>query len=184
MAAVAAGLLCVWLTTRQNVWCWPIGLVQVVLFIYVFWQAKLYSDVLLHVVYVGLQLWGWHQWLYGSREQQPLHVARLTALGAAVCIGIGIVGTASLGGAMAAFTDASLPYWDAAIAAFSLVAQFLLARKLLENWLFWMFVDVLGVGVYSAKGLYPTAGLYAIFFLLCVIGWLSWKKELRSHQPG
>src|SRR6186713_1576479 len=118
--AVAFGLLSVWLTVRRNVWCWPTGLVQVVLFIHVFYQASLYSDALLHVVYVVLQFYGWHQWLYGGRDRRPPPVTRLSPAEGLAWLGVGAIGTYALGDVMARFTDASLPFWDAAIAALSL----------------------------------------------------------------
>ena len=171
--AVAFGLLSVWLTTRQSLWCWPTGLVQVVLFLFVFWDAKLYSDVILHAVYVVLQLYGWAYWKFGGGNRTKLPVTRLHPVVAVAWVGVIGVGTLAWGYGMASFTDAALPYWDAGIAVASLVAQYLMTRKYLENWLVWMAVDVVAVGVYAVKDLYLTAGLYAVFFVLCVFGLVS-----------
>ena len=180
IVAVCFGVACVWLTIRQNIWCWPTGLVQVVLFIWIFYQAKLYSDVMLHVVYVVLGFYGWWYWLHGGREAKQLPVTRLPSKHLVLWIMLGAAGTAALGGAMARYTDAALPYWDAATTVLSLVAQYLLARKVLENWEFWIVVDVIAVGVYLTKELYLTSGLYAVFLILAVIGLITWMRNLSK----
>jgi nicotinamide mononucleotide transporter len=184
IVAVVFGLLCVWLTTRQNVWCWPTGLVQVVLFVYVFFQAGLYSDVLLHLIYIVLQFYGWYHWLHGGRDRQPPPVTRLARAAAGGWAVVAVLGTGGLGSAMARLPDSALPYWDAAIAVLSLIAQYLLARKVLENWLIWIAVDVLAVGVYTAKGLYLTAGLYAVFLGLATLGYVAWKRAPSAPAPA
>lgn len=182
--AVAFGLLSVWLTTRQSIWCWPTGLVQVALFLFVFWDAKLYSDVILHAVYVVLQVYGWVYWTIGGASRTALPVTRLHPVVAVAWVGVVGVGTLAWGYGMASFTDAALPYWDAGIAVASLVAQYLMTRKYLENWLVWMVVDVVAVGVYAGKGLYLTAGLYAVFFVLCVLGLVSWVKSMKARPAA
>lgn len=182
--AVTFGLLCVWLTTRQSIWCWPVGLVQVVLFIFVFWDAKLYSDVVLHAVYTVLQVYGWVHWKYGGVNRAEVPVTRLHPVGVVAWGAVIAAGTLAWGYGMASFTDAALPYWDAGIAVASLVAQYLMTRKYVENWVIWMMVDVVAVGVYWVKDLHLTAGLYAVFFVLCVIGLVSWVKSMKGRQAA
>lgn len=179
--ATVFGLTCVWLTIRQNMWCWPAGLVQVALYVWVFYQARLYSDMLLHIIYVGLQIYGWHHWLRGGPRANTLPVTQLTMGGILVCLVLAGLGTAGLGSAMHRLTDAALPYWDASIMMLSLVAQFLLARKVLESWLFWITVDVLAIGVYAAKSLYVTTGLYSVFLCMAITGWFAWRQSLRAR---
>jgi nicotinamide mononucleotide transporter len=132
-----------------------------------------------------LQVYGWHHWLRGGGRNggadDELPITRLTPLGMAAWALAGAVGAAALGAVIRRYTDAALPYWDAAITVLSLVAQVLLARKVLENWLFWIGVDVLAVGVYAAKKLYPTTGLYAVFLVMAIAGWMAWRKEFRRN---
>ena len=177
--AVVFGLLCVILTIRQNVWSWPVGLVQVVIYIWVFHEARLYSDVILHVIYVVLQFYGWYQWLYGTRDDGPLVVHRITRRSAVTSVVIAITGITVLGFVMANYTDADLPYWDAAIAILSLIAQVFLARKVLESWFVWIIVDFIAIGVYSVKELHLTAGLYSVFLVLAITGWFTWNRARR-----
>lgn len=182
--AAAFGLACVALVVRESVWSWPVGLVQVCLYVWVFGQARLYSDALLHVVYVVLQIYGWQRWARAGAGGGELAVRRLTARAAAGWLAVVAAGTAALGLLTDRLAGAALPYWDAAIAASSLVAQYLLARKVLENWLIWIAVDVLAVGVYSARELYATAALYAVFLGLAVTGWIAWRRSYRRSAGG
>ena len=176
------GLLCVWLTVRQNIWCWPIGLVMVSLYVWIFYQAKLYSDMGLQVVYIVLQIYGWIHWLRGGPRDSDLPVTRLSGNRIAFWIIVAVACTVLLGGGMARWTDAAIPYWDATTTVLSLIAQYLLARKVLENWLFWILVDVLAIGIYAVKELYITAGLYAVFLGLATWGWLAWKASFPEQE--
>jgi nicotinamide mononucleotide transporter len=178
--AAGFGLACVWLTAKRHIACWPTGLVMVLLYIAIFYDAKLYSDMLLQVVYVFLQLYGWHAWLRGGPDNTPLVVSRLPAWQAALWLAAGVAAAAALGGAMHAYTDASYPYIDAIATVASLIAQWLLGRKVLESWLVWIFVDVVSIGLYLAKELYPTAALYAVFLVLATWGWLEWSKAWKT----
>jgi nicotinamide mononucleotide transporter len=184
LAAAFFGLLSVWLYVRESVWSWPTGLVMVVLYIEVFYRAKLYADVGLQVIYVGLQVYGWYEWLHGGPNRSELRVSRAPAPLLILLLATGAVGTAVLGYLLHRYTDAALPYWDSAIAAFSLVAQWMLAKKLLENWLFWIAVDVVAVGVYFAKGLYPTTLLYAVLLGMATLGYFQWRRVERGMAVG
>ena len=157
---------------------------MVSLYIYIFQQARLYSDMGLQVVYVFLQFYGWHQWLHGNKDHGELSVRRIKPNPGIVWMLIGCFGTAALGYAMNRYTDADLPYWDAATTVLSLIAQYLMAKKLLESWLFWIVVDVLAVGIYAVKSLYLTSGLYAVFLGLAVMGFFAWQSSMKQNRPA
>jgi nicotinamide mononucleotide transporter len=184
--AAVCGFLAVALTIYRSVWCWPVGLVQVVLYISVFYDAKLYSDAILHVIYIGLQFYGWHQWRQASQcGLKELHAVRVeslsvvgTGLALATCAGL----TLSIGWLMSTFTDADWPFADAFIAGTSLVAQYLLAKRQLQNWYLWIVVDVVAVFVFYAKSLYPTAILYGLFLIMAVTGAIVWHRRLRMQS--
>ena len=183
LIAVACGLACVGLLIRRSVWSWPVGLVQVLLFVWIFWQAKLYSDTILHVIYVVLQVTGWVAWVRGNgrADDGEMPVRVLSPHGLLVASGVALAGTAVLGFAMS-FTDAALPWADAFTTAASLTAQVLLVRKVLQNWLFWIAVDVVAVPVYVGRGLFPTAGLYGVFLILAITGYLAWLRTVSTHR--
>ena len=180
--AVVFGLMCVWLTVRQNIWCWPTGLVQVSLYIFIFYEVKLYSDLMLHFIYIGLQIYGWYHWLHGGKSRANLPVSELGSRSRLVWPLIAIACTGVWGYLMATYTDAAVPYGDAFTTVASLIAQWLMARKRLESWLFWIAVDVVAIGIYWHKSLYLTSGLYAVFLVLATIGWLEWRRSLVSES--
>ena len=181
---VVFGLVCVWLTVRQNVWCWPFGLISVCFYLIVFYQTKLYADMGLQGVYIILQFYGWYQWLYGGRDRGELAVSRSPVRLNVLLIAIAFAGTATMGYLLATRTDAALPYWDSATTVMSLIAQWMMAKKLLECWLVWITVDVVSVGIYLNKELYLTTILYATFLMLATLGYQEWKKSFKSLQPA
>ncbi len=183
LTATVFGFLCVLFTIRRNIWCWPTGLIQVSLFIFVFYDAKLYSDLLLHVIYIFLQFYGWYCWTRKDASDGSLIVQSLPMPWLGGWVVVTIAGTIGLGGAMVHWTDASLPYPDAFTTVASLVAQFLLARRYVQNWSFWICVDVVAIWVYFTKELNATAVLYIVFLVMASTGLIMWSNRLRK-QPS
>jgi nicotinamide mononucleotide transporter len=181
IGAVVFGLLSVLFTVWQSIWCWPTGLVSVVLYIVVFKEARLYSDMVLQAIYVPMQVYGWYFWLRAGPGERDVPVRRITPRAALGWVVVAAVGTGVDGWVMHRYIGAALPWWDAAIVVMSLVAQYLLARKVLENWLIWIAVDILALGVYSARHLYLTTGLYAVFLVLATLGLVQWIRSYRSQ---
>lgn len=179
--AAALGFACVVLTVRQNMWCWPTGLLQVLLYIYVFLSARLYSDMILHVIYVVLQVYGWWAWLHGGKDKGRLQTSWLSGRVRAAWALVIFAGTFTWGFLMARFTDAALPYWDAATTVLSIVAQYLLAHKKIESWVLWIVVDILCVGIYFVKDLHTTMVLYAVFLVLAVMGLKKWTQSTQKQ---
>src|SRR5688572_7261022 len=182
--AVVFGIISVYLSTRENIWSWPTALVNVSLYFIVFLEAKLYADMGLQVVYFALSLYGWYEWLYGGENRTELHVSRATrSLGVRLLV-IGAVSAAVLGTVLARFTDAALPYLDSATTSTSLVAQWMMTRKIVENWAVWVVVDVVYIGMFIFKHLYLTAGLYAVFLVLAVMGYVQWKQSFEKDRAA
>ncbi|HWA26291.1 MAG TPA: nicotinamide riboside transporter PnuC [Lacunisphaera sp.] len=177
------GVVGVGLMIRQNIWGWPVGLVQVAVYAWVFYDAKLYSDAILQMCFFAIQVYGWWHWL-GNRHtaaRSALPVTRLSAAGWSWLVAVGSITTVAWGTYMRRTTDAALPYWDAFILVFSLIAQWLQARKKIENWIGWGIVNTVAVGVYWAKDLRLTAGLYVIFWLMALWGWREWRQSMKMH---
>jgi nicotinamide mononucleotide transporter len=183
-AAALFGVAAVWLTTRENVWCWPLGLVNVALSGVVFYEARLYADAGLQVVYIALCLYGWYQWLHGGPEKGTLGVSRTPAAWLVGLAALGVATAGLLGLALRSLTDASLPFWDSSTAAFSLVAQAMQARKWIENWPIWIAVDLVYVGMYVYKELFIMAALYLIFLGLAVMGLRQWSRSIARTRPA
>lgn len=180
--AALIGAISVWLSVRQNIWSWPTAIINVVLYAIVFYEAKLYADMGLQVIYAILSIYGWYEWLYGGEGRTELHVSRTgPRLGALLAL-IAAAGSALLGTFLHRATDAALPFMDSFLSSTSLVAQWMMTKKLLENWLVWIGVDVLYVGMFIFKGLFLTAGLYAVFLALAVKGYIDWRRSMAAQS--
>jgi nicotinamide mononucleotide transporter len=184
IVAALFGVVSVFLSVKENIWSWPTAIVNVGLYIIIFFESKLYADTGLQVVYVVLNAYGWYHWLYGGKNRTELPVSRTSAKLGAFLVAIGTVSTLLIGTFLAKKTDAALPYVDAATTSTSLVAQWMMTRKLLENWIVWVVVDVVYIGMYIFKSLHVTAVLYLIFLILSAMGYVQWKRSLneRLHQ--
>jgi nicotinamide mononucleotide transporter len=180
VVGVVAGILGVWLTTRQKIGCWPIGILGVIAFIVVFFRAKLYAAMGLQFVYVGLSAYGWYAWLHGGEGQAGLRVSRLPARLLGVLAAAGAAATLALGWWLGRHTDEALPYLDAFTTSFSLIAQWMQARKHLETWILWIVVDVVYVGMSVTQGLALTSGLYVVYVGLAVAGHIEWRRSMRA----
>jgi nicotinamide mononucleotide transporter len=174
--AVLFGIISVYLSVRQNIWSWPTAIVNVTLYIIVFYQARLYADMGLQVIYIVISLYGWYAWLYGGANRTELPVSRASRRAATVLPVIGLASTALLGTVLHRTTDAALPYLDSTTTSTSLIAQWMMTRKILENWLVWIAVDVVYIGMFLYKALYLTAGLYVVFLVLSTMGYRDWRR--------
>jgi nicotinamide mononucleotide transporter len=182
--AAVVGAVSVWLSVRQNILSWPTAIVNVILYVIVFYQAKLYADMGLQVVYAVLSVYGWYEWMYGGEGRTELHVTRTGPGLAALLALIALSGSALLGTLLRHATDAALPYMDSFLSSTSLVAQWMMTRKKLENWLVWVAVDVLYVGMFVFKGLYLTAGLYLVFLGLALKGYVDWRRSMAGRPSA
>jgi nicotinamide mononucleotide transporter len=180
LIASALGIIYVILATKQNIWCWLAGIINVSLYIFVFLKAGLYGDMSLQIVYLFLSFYGWYNWKYGQSESNGklavTHVNRKSILVPGFLLIIMTTGF----GYLLSFTNSDIPYWDALTTALGLLAIWMTARKILENWIVWIFTDLLCVGIYLYKDLYPTAVFYLIMSVLAVFGYLEWKKQMRN----
>lgn len=160
---------------------WPLAIISSLLYGLLFWDAKLYGDASLQVFFVAVAGWGWWQWLRGRDDQgQPLQVSELRRATLWRAVALALVAWPLLGLFLDHFTDSDVPYWDAFPTALSVLAQWLLGRKHVENWPTWIVVNVVGVGLYAYKGLWLTVGLYTLFIGLSVAGWQAWRRRLPA----
>jgi nicotinamide mononucleotide transporter len=180
IAGVLFGLVYVWLAIRESPWCWPFGIANAALFLLVFSRARIYGAASLQAVYAVVSIYGWYEWLHGGKDHGRLLVSRTPRRWLAFLAVAGVIGTLALGLFLRHRTDAALPLPDAATTAFSLVAQWMATRKWLESWLLWIAVDAVYVAMYVSQGLLPTAGLYAAFLVLAVVGYREWRASMRT----
>ena len=179
IVAVVFTLANVWLAVKQNMWTWPTGIVSVILYGIVFYQSRLYANTGLQVIYFALSIHGWYEWLHGGVNRTELHVRRATRRQWIGCMVAGIILTALLMWLLRVVSG-SAPFSDASTTAFSIVGQWMMNEKLLENWLIWLAVDLVYVPMFLFSGRAPSAALYALFCVLCIQGIVDWRRSLAS----
>ena len=174
------GIICVWLTVRENIWNWPIGLANSAFYVALFLRTHLFADMGLQVIYIVLGVLGWYWWLRGGEQRTALRVGHASYITWLVLGALVAAGTAGLTLFLRSVGDVA-PFLDALTTTLSLAAQYLLTRKALENWYVWITADIIYIGLYFAKGLPLTAVLYMLFLALCVAGWRQWRQVLAEH---
>ncbi len=181
IAAVAVSFLAIWLTARRNMACWPLNLVACALYFKLFLDVRLYADMALQAVFgIGI-LYGWIVWGRSKHDTGAVVVMPLPRSHALAGLATGAVAALAIGWFTSHHTDAALPWIDATLSSFSLVAQYWTARRHRESWLLWIAVDIAYVGMFVFKGLLPTAGLYAVMIGLAVLGYRAWGQQRASR---
>ncbi len=178
--AVITGIGCVYLAARANILNWPLAIISVTLYIYIFYQAHLYADTGLQVFFLIMNIYGWYYWSHKPSDGAIQPVINIKRKEVIMSVAAVTVTTVFLGSALH-YTAASYPYLDSFCAACSIVAQLLMARKVVQNWLIWVFVDVIYVGVYLYKDLHLTAIMYGIYLVLAAYGYIDWRKQYRAQ---
>jgi nicotinamide mononucleotide transporter len=186
VTAAVLGIVYIFLSIKQHILTWPVGLLTSALYIYVFFVSKFYADMALQGYYVAVSFYGWYLWLKGNPGKEPsLDVSRtprhlwlwllLVSVGSFLLIEF----------VLQHYTDSPIPVGDAITTALSLVATWMLARKYIEHWLIWIFVDAFSTLLYAFKGLWPTVVLFSVYTVMAVAGYYQWRKELKelSLQP-
>ena len=183
IAGTILGILYVFLSIKQNILTWLLGLLTSVLYIYVFFNAKFYADMSLQVYYVWVSIYGWILWSKGEKKEHSdthLKVSKtstkqylvLGAISAILWIGIYFI--------LKYLTDSPLPVGDAFTTALSIVATWMLAKKLIEHWILWVIIDFVSLLLYVYKELYPTAIMFVIYVGAAIWGYIEWKKDYRK----
>lgn len=178
--AAVFGVVSVFLSTRQNIWSWPTAIVNVGLYTIVFYQGRLYGQMGLQPVYLALSIYGWYQWLHGGEKHSELRVSRASPRLLLLVGGLAVTGWLALASILRQ-TDAALPWLDALLTMASLAAQWMMTRKILENWLLWIAVDLVYVPMFISQKLYATAMLYFAFLVLAVMGFIEWKRSVEHR---
>ena len=181
IAAFFIAVAMVLLNMRVNPLGWPLAIVSSAMYFLLFWNSRLYGDASLQIVFIVVAFWGWWQWLRGTGEDgTALKVRRLSPRGVAVTLLLMLLAWPAIGLFLRHYTDTDVPWWDAFPTAGSLIGQWLLGRKYLENWAAWLVVNVVAVGLFVHKGLWLTVLLYALFALMSVAGWRAWQRRLPA----
>lgn len=178
--AVFLGIANIILLIRRSIWNYPFGILMVIIYGNIFFEHRLYSDSILQIFFFTIQCYGWWYWLKNKDVTGHVIVRKLKPSQYLAYGALSLAFALSLGFTMSINTDADYPFWDSTIASLSVVAQILLSRRYLENWIVWIVVDALAIGLFFLKGLTPTAVLYCIFFIMATIGYLKWKSAYHT----
>ena len=182
-AGVVTTVAGIWLGTKRKLICWPVVLISDVLYLIVFYRVRLYSDALLQIFFIAFTLYGWWYWWRGMREEGEVRIARLALPGLLWGLVGGAAGSVLLGLLMER-VGAALPWLDATLMSYSLVASWWQARKHIVSWWLWIAVDLVYIGEYLYKGLRPTAALYALLVALAVLGLRDWRRTAASQSAA
>lgn len=169
---------------RVNPSGWPLAIVSSLLYFALFWNSRLYGDASLQIFFAVVALWGWWQWLRGTEaDGTALHVRSLAPALRWRLLGVMALAWPATGLFLKTATDTDVPWWDAFPTAASLIGQWLLGRKYIENWPTWIVVNVVSVGLFAYKGLWLTVLLYAVFVAMSFAGWRAWRR-IASTPPA
>lgn len=178
------GFLYLGFSIRQHFLTWPVGLLNALFYVVVFFTSKIYADMALQFYYVAISIYGWWCWLHGSATGHTLEVTRtaynlwLKLMFASILLFVVIAFV------LVRFTDSPVPYWDSLTTALSIVATWMLAQKKIEHWLLWVLVDAISIGLFIVKELYPTTLLFLVYTILAIYGYFEWRKELNPETCG
>jgi len=177
---VITSLIYLYFSVRQMILLWPFGIISSALFIYIFFSTRFYADMALQIYYLFISMYGWYHWTHGIRESSSdkLPVKKVNVTTGIVLLMIFGMLWISIGMILKHLTDSDVPWGDAFTTAGSIIATWMLARKILEHWLVWIIVDLVAAGLYFSKGMYPTLILYLIYSIIAVVGYYQWRKDL------
>lgn len=190
LLAFITGILAVVFLIRENIWTWPFGIIYTIISLFVFYESRLYGDLLLHVFFLILNIYGWVYWVKGKQSQtDDVPVSQMELKPALIILVITGAFVFLFGQLLTQIPNwlegadpPSLPYWDSTTSMLSVTAMWLTARKKIDNWYYWFAIDVLATGIYFYKELYFYSVLYLIYIVMAVAGYLAWKKSLYLNK--
>ena len=174
--AVALGIAYVVLAARENIWCWPAALFSTAIFSWLFWDVSLVMESGLNIYYLLMAVYGWWQWTKGGTDNRPQEIQSWTIKTHLICIGIILVLAIISGTLLNYFTQAALPFVDSLTTWGAVVTTYMVTRKVLENWIYWVIIDAISIYLYIDRELHLTAMLYVGYIVVAIYGWFSWKK--------
>lgn len=177
------GIAGVWLTMRKNIWCFPVGLLNVTISLFLFYHQQLYADALQQLVYIVLLAYGWMHWFKTSgRDKEDGRISSLSGSGLLFSLLVISASTLILGYVLNTFTKASFPWIDSFATSMAFLAQFLVARRKIENWMLWMMVNAIYIVIYYQKGLMLYMVLFTAYGILSVMGWRNWRRTMVQQN--
>jgi nicotinamide mononucleotide transporter len=185
VAGVIAGLAYLFFAVRQSILLWALGIISAVFFIVVFFRAEVYGNMVLQAYYLGMSIYGWIHWAKGSEGASekasvgPLPVTRLTQRQGMISFLVSGLAVLPVYFLLRDLAHSPVPFLDAVTSVLSMTATWMLARKIIENWIVWIAVDAVSSFMYFSRELYFTAFLYAVYAIVAILGFFAWKKTMQ-----
>lgn len=180
MTAVALGIAYLLLAVREHLWCWYAALGSTAIYLFIFWDVGLLMESGLQVYYLAMAAYGWWQWQHGHQGETELPISRWRVQQHVLAIGGVLALSLASGFALGSFTDAALPFADSFTTWGSIITTWMVARKILENWLYWLVIDSVSIYLYWDRELYLTAALFAVYLVIVIFGFRQWLQHYRS----
>lgn len=182
LLGTAFSIAYLYFSIKQNILLWPLGIMSAIFYLMVFYQSKFYADMALNGYYLVISIYGWIIWRRAREKMgMKMPITRLNLKLGLVLISVTGILYFVIGKILYLYTDSPIPYWDAFTTSASIVATWMLAKKILEHWIIWVIVDLVSMGLYIYRGLYPTTFLFAVYTTMAVIGFIKWRKELLEY---
>ena len=182
LAAVIFAVAYLVLAVRENSLCWYAAGISTLIFLFIFWDVKLYMESGLQIYYLAMAFYGWYQWRGANRETASLRVSKWRAKQHVIALALIATLTLISGSLLNSGTDANLPYLDSFTTWASVVTTFMVARKILENWFYWLVIDYVSIYLYLDRELYFTSLLFAIYIVIIFFGWFAWNRSYRQRE--
>lgn len=182
--AVVFAIVYLLFAIRQNSLCWPAALISVTLSLVLFYDARLYMEALLQVFYIAMAIYGWYQWRFGGAEHAGISIRLWSAREHAFVLVLIALSSLAFGGVLSRTTNAALPYVDSFTTVAAIVTTYMVAKKILENWIYWFVIDAVSVYLYSTRGLTLYAALFVFYLVLIIVGFRRWLVDWRSQAAA
>ena len=181
LLAVALAVTYLMLAIRQNIWCWAAAAVSTLIYLFIMYEARLYMESVLQIFYLGMAAYGWYEWRHGGANHGELEVSTWPWKRHLVAVAVVFVLVFASGELLTRFSDAALPFADAFTTWAAVVATYMVARKILENWIYWFVIDAVSVYLYLSRELYFTAALFVAYLVMIVFGYRSWRRSMLEQ---
>ncbi len=181
-----SGFIYIFLEIKANKWMWPVGLVTSLVYVFVFFNAKFYADMSLQFYYIFISIYGWYWWLKGeqntdNKEYQIVNASLKNFLALSLFFLLSFLLIYYI---LVSYTDSPLPFGDTLTTALSIVATWMLAKKIIEHWFLWVAINLIAMGLYIYKGLYPTSVLHLVYTIFAVVGYFEWRKMKKQQEAS
>ena len=175
--AVFLGIAYLLLALRESIWCWYAGFASTAIFLLIFWDVRLVMEAGLQIYYLVMSVYGWWHWRSGGGDEEPIPIVSWKLREHAIAVGVVLAATLASGSLLAANTDAALPFLDSFTTWASVLTTWMVARKVLQNWLYWLVIDSAAIVLYIDRELYLTALLFVVYLVIALFGYLRWRRH-------